>query len=59
MQYRFSFALETVSKVPGDFVLPPDLGTLHAGVFLPADDADWRGRGDTLREFCFSAAARS
>lgn len=44
MQYRFSFALETVSQVPGDFVLPPDLGTLHAGVFLPADDADWRGR---------------
>jgi hypothetical protein len=43
-QYRFSFAVETLAQVPDDFVLPPDLATFDAGVFLPRDDSDWLGR---------------
>jgi hypothetical protein len=43
-QYRFAFAIEALSQVPTDFVLPSDLGEFDAGVFLPRDDADWLGR---------------
>jgi len=43
-QYRFSFPVEALSQVPDGFVLPPDLKTFDAGVFLPRDDADWLGR---------------
>ena len=44
LQYRFSFALETLAQVPGEFVLPAGVGELQTGVFLPGDDADWLGR---------------
>jgi hypothetical protein len=43
-QYIFSFAIETLSLVPTDFVLPPDLRGLRAGVFLPQAEPDWFGR---------------
>jgi hypothetical protein len=43
-QYIFSFAIETLSLVPADFVLPPDLRGLRAGVFLPQAEPDWFGR---------------
>jgi hypothetical protein len=43
-QYRISFEIEAISQVPADFVLPSDLATLDAGVFLPRGDADWLGR---------------
>jgi hypothetical protein len=43
-QYRISFAIETLSQVPADFVLPPGLEGFDAGVFLPRGDADWLGR---------------
>jgi len=43
-QYIFSFAIETLSLVPTDFVLPPDVRSLRAGVFLPQAEPDWIGR---------------
>jgi hypothetical protein len=43
-QYRISFAIEALSQVAADFVLPSDLGVFDAGVFLPRDDVDWLGR---------------
>ena len=43
-QYRISFAIEALSQVPADFVLPPGLEGFDAGVFLPRGDADWLGR---------------
>jgi hypothetical protein len=43
-QYIFSFAIETLSLVPTDFVLPPDIRGLRAGVFLPQAEPDWFGR---------------
>ena len=43
-QYIFSFAIETLSLVPADFILPPDLRGLRAGVFLPQAEPDWFGR---------------
>jgi hypothetical protein len=43
-QYRISFAIETLSQVPADLVLPSGLGAFDAGVFLPRAEADWLGR---------------
>ena len=43
-QYIFTFAIETHSQVPADFILPSDLAAFDAGVFLPRDEADWFGR---------------
>ncbi|MGA3075276.1 MAG: hypothetical protein ABSG56_16435 [Bryobacteraceae bacterium] len=43
-QYRFTFAIEALSQVPPDFVLPPEFGVFDAGVFLPRGDVDWLGR---------------
>jgi len=43
-QYIFSFAIETLSLVPTDFVLPSDVRGLRAGVFLPQAEPDWFGR---------------
>jgi hypothetical protein len=43
-QYRFTFAIEALSQVPADFVLPAGLAVFDAGVFLPRDDVDWLGR---------------
>ena len=43
-QYIFSFAIDALSQVPGDFVLPSDFEAFDAGVFLPRDDVDWFGR---------------
>ncbi|MFB3778369.1 MAG: hypothetical protein ACE141_12200 [Bryobacteraceae bacterium] len=42
--YIFSFGLESLSEVPPDFDLPPDLDALEAGVFLPQSEKDWLGR---------------
>ena len=43
-QYRFTFAIEALSQVPPDFVLPPEFRAFDAGVFLPRGDVDWLGR---------------
>jgi len=43
-QYRFTFAIEALSQVPPDFVLPHDFRACDAGVFLPRGDVDCLGR---------------
>jgi len=43
-QYRFTFAIDVLSQVPADFILPPEFRTFDAGVFLPRGDVDWFGR---------------
>jgi hypothetical protein len=40
----FSFAIDSVPGVPPDFILPPDLEDLTAGVFLPQGGTGWFGR---------------